>query len=66
LATALGYSTVLRGETEVDVKQQIRALREVKGPALLEIKTKRGFRKNLGRPTQTPIQNKNELMKRLN
>ena len=66
LATALGYSTVLCGETEADIKQQIRSLREVKGPALLEIKTKRGFRKNLGRPTQTPVQNKNELMKRLN
>ena len=32
------------------------------GPILLEIKVKKGNRKNLGRPTTTPIQNKEALM----
>jgi phosphonopyruvate decarboxylase len=32
------------------------------GPVLLEIKVKKGNRKDLGRPTTTPIQNKEALM----
>ena len=32
------------------------------GPVLLEIKVKKGNRKDLGRPTTTPIQNKDALM----
>ena len=32
------------------------------GPSLLEIKVKKGNRKDLGRPTTTPIQNKEALM----
>jgi phosphonopyruvate decarboxylase len=34
----------------------------IKGPALLEIQVKKGFRKSLGRPTTTPIQNKEMFM----
>ena len=32
------------------------------GPILLEVKVKKGNRKDLGRPTTTPIQNKEALM----
>ena len=32
------------------------------GPILIEIRVKKGNRKNLGRPTTTPIQNKEALM----
>lgn len=34
-----------------------------KGPIFLEIKVKKGSRKNLGRPTTTPIENKEMFMK---
>jgi phosphonopyruvate decarboxylase len=33
-----------------------------KGPVLLEIRVKKGNRKDLGRPTTTPIENKEALM----
>jgi phosphonopyruvate decarboxylase len=32
------------------------------GPVLLEIKVTAGSRKNLGRPTRSPIENKNDFM----
>ena len=38
----------------------------MQGPILLEIKVKKGARKDLGRPTTTPIQNKEVLMDYLN
>ena len=38
------------------------ALRENEGPALLEILCNVGSRKNLGRPTRTPIENKADFM----
>lgn len=34
----------------------------IEGPVLLEVKVKKGNRKDLGRPTTTPIQNKEALM----
>lgn len=34
----------------------------IEGPILLEVKVKKGNRKDLGRPTTTPIQNKEALM----
>jgi len=36
------------------------------GPSLLEIRVKKGARKDLGRPTTTPIENKVNLMDFLN
>ena len=33
------------------------------GPHLLEVKIKKGSRSDLGRPTSSPIQNKEALMK---
>lgn len=34
----------------------------MEGPVLLEIKCCAGHRKNLGRPTRTPIENKSDFM----
>lgn len=62
VADAVGYKRTI----SVSLKSQLdTALREVKsldGPVLLEIKVKKGNRKDLGRPTTTPIQNKEALM----
>ena len=38
---------------------------EGKGPSMLIIKVKKGSSENLGRPTTTPIQNKDFFMKSL-
>ena len=44
-------------------KNGITALKEMaEGPILIEVKVKKGNRKDLGRPTTTPIQNKEALM----
>lgn len=37
--------------------------RDIPGPVLLEVRVKKGNRKDLGRPTTTPIQNKEAFMK---
>ena len=38
-------------------------MREINGPTLLEIQVKKGFRKDLGRPTVSLIENKKSFMK---
>ena len=37
-------------------------MNEMQGPVFLEVKVKKGARKDLGRPTITPIQNKDSFM----
>lgn len=34
----------------------------IQGPAILEIQVNKGGRKNLGRPTRSPIENKEDFM----
>jgi len=54
------------GKTVSNKSETILALKEmvnIMGPAFLEIQVKKGFRKNLGRPTTAPIQNKEIFMK---
>jgi len=45
-----------------DVMNGVRWLQETHGPAMLEIRVHSGSRKDLGRPTRTPIQNKADFM----
>jgi phosphonopyruvate decarboxylase len=45
-----------------DLRSALSEMTEIDGPALLEIQVKKGFRKDLGRPTSTPIQNKEAFM----
>ena len=66
VAKAVGYkATISVSEKEElkDVLATINSQLSTKGgPVLLEIKVKKGNRKDLGRPTTTPIQNKEALM----
>jgi phosphonopyruvate decarboxylase len=45
-----------------DLRSALSEMTEIDGPVLLEIQVKKGFRKDLGRPTSTPIQNKEAFM----
>jgi len=67
VAKAVGYKQIISVDNKVDLEKQLSTLNSqlsnVGGPALLEIKVKKGNRKDLGRPTTTPIQNKEALMK---
>ena len=62
VAKAVGY----KAEYSVDNKEALNSIlknvNSFESPALLEIKVKKGNRKDLGRPTTTPIQNKEALM----
>ena len=63
IAKASGYSLVLQAETNEKVVKCIEDLKMFEGKAFLEIKVKKGFRKDLGRPTTTPKENKENLIK---
>jgi len=61
-AKALGYNKVLVARNENEIKKSIKDLKEFKGIALLEILINKGFRSDLGRPTRSPLENKEDLM----
>lgn len=65
-ASANGYKKVLRAETESQLKEAIKDFIAHEGPVFLEIMINKGSRKDLGRPTRTPQQNKDALMALLN
>lgn len=62
VAKAVGY----KAEYSVDNKEALNAILKnvssFEGSTLIEVKVKKGNRKDLGRPTTTPIQNKEALM----
>jgi len=58
IAMACGYKTVLQADNTEGIKKSMTLLKSSEGPALLEIKVNKGARKELGRPTTTPIENK--------
>ena len=67
VAKAVGYKATISVDSKEELVKQLSTLNSylstVGGPILLEIKVKKGNRKDLGRPTTTPIQNKEALMK---
>ena len=62
VAKAVGYKAVYSVDNKVDLEVILNHVIAQDGPALLEVKVKKGNRKDLGRPTTTPIQNKEALM----
>ena len=62
IARAMGYKTVIMVDNEADLIRQLKDLTKNAAPLLLEVKVKKGARKDLGRPTTTPIENKEALM----
>ena len=63
IAKACGYKLTLKAETKDEVKEMISLLKFKDGPCLLEIKINKGSRDDLGRPTRTPKENKEDFMK---
>ena len=62
VATAVGYKYVYSIESIDHLQVLLENLKEIEGPVFLEVKVKKGNRKDLGRPTTTPVQNKEALM----
>ena len=66
VAKAVGYKAAISVASKEELEKELSALNSqlstLGGPILIEVKVKKGNRKDLGRPTTTPIQNKEALM----
>lgn len=62
VAKAVGYKHVYSCNTKDYLQELLADIKQKDGPILLQICVKKGNRKDLGRPTTTPIQNKDALM----
>ena len=73
VARAVGYKSTISVDNKEELVKQLSTLNSqpstlnsqpstLAGPVLIEIRVKKGNRKDLGRPTTTPIQNKEALM----
>lgn len=60
IARSVGYSAAFSVDTQDGLLSVLNAIPE--GPVFIEVKVKKGNRKDLGRPTTTPQQNKEALM----
>lgn len=66
VARAVGYKASFSVDSKAELESVLAKVNEFEGLVFLEIKVKKGNRKDLGRPTTTPIQNKKDLMCFLN
>lgn len=66
VAKAVGYKVVISVSSKEDLIKELSTvncqLSTIECPTFIEIRVKKGNRKDLGRPTTTPIQNKEALM----
>ena len=62
VAKDVGYKAALTVENPADLQSALHEVKMQEGPSFLEVKVKKGHRKDLGRPTTTPIQNKEAFM----
>lgn len=62
IAKAMGYKHVYNVDTKEGLQELIGEIKVQEGPIFLQACVKQGNRKDLGRPTTTPIQNKEALM----
>ena len=66
VAKAVGYKATISVNSKAELEKELSTLNSqlstIGGPILLEVCVKKGNRKDLGRPTTTPIQNKEALM----
>lgn len=66
IAKACGYNDSFSVESKEQLLKVLDIFENIQGPVLLEIKVKVSSRDDLGRPTTTPIENKNNFMSFLN
>lgn len=65
IARACGYKGTRQAKSDRELSDALTWLQAAKGPALLEIRVRKGARSDLGRPTATPQQNKKAFMQHL-
>ena len=62
IAKAVGYAHAYSVSTLEELTARLDDVKQQAGPMLLQVCVKKGNRKDLGRPTTTPVQNKEALM----
>ncbi|MFC1685687.1 phosphonopyruvate decarboxylase [Nanoarchaeota archaeon] len=62
IALASGYAFALQIETKKELEESMKKINDLKGPVLLIIKVNSESRKDLGRPTKTPLENKESFL----
>jgi phosphonopyruvate decarboxylase len=65
IAKASGYFHVLRASSADEIVEALQQLEHLDGPVLVELRVKINSREDLGRPTTTPVENKDAFMKEL-
>ncbi len=63
IAKGCGYKECFSCSSREELVKLLERIKNGEGPILLEIKVQKGARKDLGRPTSTPIENKEAFMK---
>lgn len=63
MARGCGYASVQSVNASEGLSDALILMKEVSGPAFLEVKVSAKVRKDIGRPTSTPAENKDALMK---
>lgn len=63
IATACGYAAAQRVSSQEELREAVQGFSSIDGPIFLEVQVRGGARSDLGRPTTTPVQNKEALMK---
>lgn len=66
LAISCGYSGCFTAEDADSLASVWKKMEKVPGPVMLEIRVKQGSRDNLGRPSNTPVENKKNFMDYIN
>lgn len=66
IAKAVGYKYVYSVHTRDGLQALLAEIGKQEGPVFLQVFVKKGNRKDLGRPTTTPVENKEALMQFLN
>lgn len=66
IANSCGYRNVFSVSAQEELISVLDRISDMPGPIFLEIRVRKGARKDLGRPTTTPVENKIALMDFLN
>ena len=62
IAKGFGYRESFFADSNESLESALTKLTNSQGPSILEIRVKKGAREDLGRPTTTPVENKESLM----
>ena len=62
VAEACGYQKAYSVSDKESLQEVLAQIKQEEGPLFVEVKVKKGARKDLGRPTTTPVENKEAMM----